>query len=73
MKKRRFTIVSHSDSLRKSDAVYYNKKSPKYRKAFRGLFFANSPILDYSFSRFLFTNSLKSLPFSKFFESNARS
>ena len=32
-----------------------------------------SQILDYSFSRFLFTNSLKSLPFSKFFESNARS
>ena len=27
----------------------------------------------YSFSIFLFTNSLKSLPFNKFFESKARS
>lgn len=27
----------------------------------------------HNFSIFLFTNSLKSLPFSKFFESNARS
>ena len=33
-----------------------------------------SQILDnYSFSIFLFTNSLKSLPFSKFLESKARS
>jgi hypothetical protein len=47
---------------------YYHKESPKYRKAFRGFFFANSPILDYNFSRFLLTNSLKSLPVSKFLE-----
>ena len=35
--------------------------------------FSNSLILDYNVSRFLFTNSLKSLPFSRFFESKARS
>ena len=52
---------------------YYHKESPKYRKAFRGFFFSDSQILDYSFSIFLLTNSLKSLPFSKFFESSARS
>ncbi len=55
---------------------YYNKNNPRntYRKAFRGFSFLNSLILDYqSFSMFLFTNSLKSLPFSKFFESKARS
>ena len=51
---------------------YYHKESPKYRKAFRGFFFANSPILDYNLSRFLLTNSLKSLPFSKFFEIKAK-
>ena len=35
------------------------------------IIFFNSLILDYSFSRFLLTNSLKSLPFSKFLESKA--
>ena len=35
--------------------------------------FSYSRFFDYSFSRFLLTNSLKSLPFSKFFESCARS
>lgn len=35
------------------------------------IIFFNSQILDYNFSRFLLTNSLKSLPFSKFLESKA--
>ena len=43
-------------------------------KSVAGIIVSNSQILDnQSFSMFLFTNSLRSLPFSKFFESNARS
>lgn len=34
---------------------------------------SHKSLSNYSFSRFRFTNSLKSLPLSKFFESNARS
>ena len=36
------------------------------------IIFFNSQILDYNFSRFLFTNSLKSLPFDKLFEIEAK-
>ena len=34
---------------------------------------SHKSLSNYNFSIFLFTNSLKSLPFSKFFESKARS
>ena len=34
---------------------------------------SHKSLSNYNFSIFLFTNSLRSLPFSKFFESNARS
>ena len=34
---------------------------------------SHKSLSNYNFSRFLFTNSLKSLPLSKFFESKARS
>ena len=52
-----------------------NKAAAKQIHAQLRLFlFSNSQILDnHNFSIFLFTNSLKSLPFSKFLESRARS
>ena len=53
--------------------LVYKKAKPQPSRIMLDCGFSYSLILDYNFSIFLFTNSLKSLPFSRFFESSARS
>ena len=70
-----FLITKMATSV--SVLLFLNKQKAAAKQILAQLrlfLFSNSQILDnQSFSRFLLTNSLKSLPFSKFFESKARS